>query len=163
MPGTPASTSEYLIAVGKIVNNASLNELLMFSSFKILSRIDVKLASAIFYTPDSLQAKKALLDRVVDVIGDDETKKLVKEIIDAAEKSNSQRRNVAHSILLWGTDSPDGPPANIFHPKSRKSEPPTRECLEDRVRKSRKAFEKGLLAFSRLCEKLGVPPEQELV
>ncbi len=66
---TLATSDEFLIAVGKLVHNASVNEAFMFSAFKILSVCPAKTARAIFYTLDSFPGKKTLLTRVYNAIG----------------------------------------------------------------------------------------------
>jgi hypothetical protein len=161
MASDPASIDELLATIGKLVLNATANESFMFTAFKILSRNTSKIARATFYTLDSLPGKRTLLNRVVEAVGDEEDKKLVKEIIAAAEKSSNQRREVAHALTMFEGPLIDAP-FTLFHPKSSESKPVTKDWLATLMRHSHEAFAAGHQAFERLAQKHGVPATAEL-
>lgn len=161
MVATPASSTEYLITIGKLVHNSTANELFMFAAFKILSGCPSVSASAIFYTLDSFQGKKSLLKRVVKATGDKEDEELLEQIIEAAEKSNNQRNEVSHAITVWKTLDLDST-FSVFHPKSDNAKPATKAWLASLVRYSHEAFVAGNEALQRLSKKHGVPATLEL-
>lgn len=158
---TSATNEEYLMAVGKVVNNATLAEAFMFTAFKILSGCETIIASAIFYTHDSFSGKKSLLRRLVESVGDDEDKRLIGAIIDACIKSNNQRRELAHSIPGWAEPHTTSP-AIIYQPKTRSTKPVTKDSLLALIRVSFEAVQEGQTAFQKLAEKHGKPLVVEL-
>jgi len=161
MASDPASVDELRRAAGNLLQNASTNEMFMCNAFKILSGCDIKIATAIFYTLDSLPAKKTLLKRVLDVKSDEEEKKLVNAIIDAAEKSNNQRKDISHSLLAF--KSPDINSAfTLYRPKSSESKSVTKNSLATLIRHSQDAITEAQQAFEQLCQKRGVPVQLEL-
>lgn len=162
MPRTPASKDDYLIAVGKVVNNATLSEAYMFTAFKIISGCTTPIASAIFYTLDSIQGKKSLLMRILKEVGDAQDTEYIGAIIEAAKKANNQRREVAHAVILFTTKDGTFPPHEIVSPKSRQSKPLTKDWLSLLIRHSVEACTEGYQAFQKLCEKHGVPAIPEL-
>lgn len=162
MSSTPVSKNDYLIAVGRTVQNATLNESFMFTAFKIISGCSTATASAIFYTLDSFQGKKSLLMRTVIATGDPQDKQLIETIIQAAEKSNNQRRELAHTIALFATNDLTANPHAIFNPKKRRTQTLTKDWLSSLMGHSIDAAREGFQAFEQLCQKHKVPPQPEL-
>lgn len=161
MPITPASQDDYLMAIGKVVNNATLIESFMFTAFKILSGCSGRTANAIFYTHDTLQGKKSLLMRLVEVAGDDQDKALIKVMIKSAETANKQRQQISHAILVSKT--PEASPPYVVHrPKSMHVSLLTKEWLSEIIRESHAAGTKSHRTLQSLCTKHRVPETPEL-
>lgn len=167
---TPVYRKDFMISIGGLVQNATINEALMFNAFRILSGCQTPMARAIFYTLDSFPGKRTLLNRVCDEVGDEEDKKLIRAIIDAAKKSNKQRREVAHTLVLHESQDQSRPlpqdlsdPVHIFTPKSH-GEPKlvTREWLVHVGDHSDEALREGQQAYEKLCRKHGVPAKLDL-
>jgi hypothetical protein len=152
---------EYLIAVGRITGNAAAAEAVMFSAFRTLLGSTTQIASAIFYTLDSLHAKSNLLTRLVENIGDEEDKNLIERIISAAKKSNNQRTLVAHALLLFDTDDVNSN-FKVLNPKSGAIRSPTQKYLGGLLSESRNSLTEARIAFQKLCNKRGVIPTVEL-
>jgi hypothetical protein len=155
----PASTDDYLLATGKLVSNAAVTDVLMFSAFQILSSCEVRIATAIFYALDSFPPRKQMLTRVMNVGGDEEDKQYVSAIIAAAEKANNQRKVVAHSLASF--ESADMKGKFVLHnPKSQTydKKPVTKKYLKSLISLSSEAVQSGLQAFQSLCKKHVVPP-----
>lgn len=149
--------NDYLITVGKLIHNGAIAEGYLFGSFRILSGCEAKLAVAIFYSLDALQAKKSLLKRVVEAVGDEEDAKLVEKIILAAEKSNKQRQKVSHAILSHV--DPKHTELRLLRPKAGQEVVPlTKEYVKNIMDNSVDADNEGRKAFNSLCKKHGVPP-----
>ena len=162
MPSTPASLDDYLMAIGKVVNNAMLTESFLFTAFKVLSKCSTRTANAIFYTSDTLQGKKSLLMRIVEVEGDGQDKDLIKAMIKEAEKSNTQRQEIAHAILLFTTKEPTAPPHLVIRPKARHARPLTKDWLSHLMHQSHEAGMACHQKLQILCEKHRVPPTPEI-
>lgn len=142
--------------VGKLVQNAAINELYMFGAFQILSKCNPKIAAAIFYTLDSFPGKKTLLTRVCAISGDDRDKELVDAIIDASYKSNNQRQQVSHGLAL-SQDENDNPQI-ILNPKSMDPKPVSHAFATHLLKHSSEALFAGKEKFELLSQKHGVPP-----
>lgn len=149
------------MVIGKVVNNATLIDSFLFTAFMILSGCSGITASAIFHTFDTLQGKKSLLMRLVDVAGDDQDKKLVKAIIQAAEKANTQRQEVSHALLVVKNQQPGSTPL-IVRAKSRHARPLTKDWLAHLICHSHDAAMDDQQAFQSLCKKHQVPAIPQL-
>lgn len=145
------------MTVGTLVQNAGLNESYLCTAFWILSGCHPEIAGTIFYSLDAFQAKKGLLRRIVDITGDAEDKKLVTQIIAAAEKSNNQRQQVSHALLSGFPNSED---LNLSRPKTAVKTPVTKEYLADLREKSAEALLAGHEAYQMLYRKHGEPLKQ---
>lgn len=152
----PLADSEVLIMAGTLLFTAASNDAIVFTAFKILSGCRTKTARAIFYTLDAFNLKRQLLTRLVDAVGDPEDKILVEAILDAAKKSNNQRQEISHSLLIWkGT----GNIPYILIPKSKRTTPATKEWMQTLLRPSHEAANEGREAFLRLARKHRVSPK----
>lgn len=161
MPSDPITIHEQTAAAGRILQNAALNEHLLCLAFRTISGCEMKLASAIFYTLDSLPAKKSLLMRVLEVKGDAEDKRIIKTLIDAAETANNQRKQIAHAILMW--ENPElKPDFHVYRPKSRELYLATKDSMATVEKHSQDALSKGIAAFQTLCEKHAIPANIDL-
>jgi hypothetical protein len=152
-----ASRDEYLIAVGKVTQNAAVGDAIMATALRYLIPCPMKTANAIFFTVDSLANKKALLNRVVAVTGDTTDQQLIQAMIKAAEKMNNQRREVAHAFML--TKNPDGSgPFAVQRPKSGNKVFVSKGWLKHLVNQSAQASRDCLDAFRKLAQKHNRPP-----
>ena len=157
------SQKEFLYVAGQLLHNSAATDHFMFMAFKVLANIaDVRIAKAIFYNLDSFPARRNLIKRVMEINPDPETDKLLDEIMNAAQKSLNQRRQVAHGIIVHETPQDDSP-FKLMLPKSMKSEAVavTQDSLDTLLGHSRDAFHAGASAFQRLCERHKVPPTLE--
>jgi hypothetical protein len=127
----------------------------LLGAFKLLSGCEIEMAKVIFYSIDSFQGRKSLLNRVVGAVGDGTDKTLVKAIIDAAQKSNDQRQHVSHAILAHV-----GPTFNelrLLRPKSNTKVPVTKEYMGDLMKNSWEALSASQKALQTLLAKRVVP------
>jgi hypothetical protein len=148
----PASKDEYLIAVGTVTQNAALGDTVMATALGILLECPFKTASAIFFTIDSFMTKRSLLSRVAEASGDATDQQLILEIIQAAERMNSQRRAVAHTYIV--TNNPDlSKPFAIHRPKSGKTIHATKGWLSDLQHESARACKDCIEAFRNFAKK----------
>jgi hypothetical protein len=143
---------QYLIAVGKLVQNTTVIESFMANALKHLLKCRKKTADAIFYTHDSFQSKASLLRRVVVANGEAADKEFVERIISAATKANNQRRQIAHSMQL--SKNPDeGSEFVIYSPKSAQRHPATIGLLKQLVDQSYQAGLEAGQAYKELFRK----------
>jgi len=157
MAKTPITVKEYFELVGSLIAHASVNEMFMFNAFHTLSGCKPLLAASIFYTLDSFPGKKNLLLRVLSSVGDEQDKVLINGIISASEKSNKQRRVVAHSMVF--VDDTTGKAQGIITPKTPdKIVPVSKEWSESLIRLAQEALVEGRDFHERLCAKYGVSP-----
>jgi hypothetical protein len=82
-------------------------------------------------------------------------KKLVRAIIDSAEKSNNQRQHVSHAILSHIV--PTVTELRLLRPKTNQKAAITKDYMDDLMSKSSAADVAVRKAFQLLCEKHGVP------
>ena len=135
---------------------AAANDAIVFTAFKILSGCPTKTARAIFYTLDAFQAKRQLLTRLVDAVGNGDDKQLIGAILDAAQKSNNQRQQISHSLLAWkGTKRIP----YVLSPKSNLSTPATKKWMQTLVSHTHDASNECRAAFLKLALKHGVSPK----
>ena|SRR6185312_5077239 len=162
MSSTPATTEEHLIAIGKLLHNASSNEIFMLKAFQILSSTTAKTAQVIFYTFDALPGRINLLERTCKACGDEQDNEIVEKIIRAAEKSNNQRKQVAHSLVIYESQDLDSSkksvnPKSMFNAKQVSS-----EWLNELLKQSGNAVLDGIQANEELCQKHGKSPSIEI-
>jgi hypothetical protein len=156
MPHKPATAEEHLLTVGKLVQNAAVTDVIMFSAFQLLSGCKPAIARAIYYAFDSLAGRRGLLTRLLKVIGDERDRQMTEEIISTAEKAHKQRNRVAHALTMH--DLPNlTSPVKLFNPKSSdKPEPVSIEQLAQLRQESWNAVRGALAAYEQLCQKHGV-------
>ena len=154
------TSAEYVKIVGQVVVNAAAIDVIMCSTFRVLSGCGIPIANAIFFAFDSLPGRRTLLSRVAD-LGDAQERKLTEGIIAAVEKSNNQRKQVAHALLLFQTQTSDSE-FTAFSPKSGQLRHPTKDSLENLLTETRRAFQEAHQLFVELCQKRGLPPKVAL-
>ena len=147
-----ASIEDFHLAAGKLLQNASTNELFLAKVFEVLlSGASVRIAHAAFYSLDSLNGKANLLRRVAEVAATESERKCIDRLIDAAKKSNSQRNSVAHSLLTF--DAPDlkSGMRNI-RLKAQKFEMISKASLAAMILTSSEAMTEGQVALKEFCD-----------
>lgn len=160
-PNSRPTNREILKLAGILVHRSAVTEACMFMAFKIISGCPQKIAQTIFYTLDTLQGKKSLLNRIASAVGDKQDQALVKEFIKAAEKSSNQRRDLAHSLIT--SENVKGIKVHkLYHPKTKRHEEVSREMVETYLRISSEAFDEAERALEELARKHGVPAELDL-
>ena len=75
-----ALIDQHLMMVGKLVNNAALCDATLFSVFKVISGCEAQIASAIYFSSETLSAKKSIINRILKVIGDESETEIVQRI-----------------------------------------------------------------------------------
>jgi hypothetical protein len=156
MSATPATKDEHMMTIGVLVHRASANEILMLNSFRLIAGVTPKTAKAIFYTFDSFPPRKTLLIRTCEANGDEDDMKLVLKIIASVEKSNNQRKQVAHAINFH--DDPElVSAAKTLNPKSsQKPQLVTKQFLSTLLNHSTEALQEGHHATEELFQKHGL-------
>jgi hypothetical protein len=154
MPVTQISIEEYFIGSGKITENQIVTELCMFKALEVLSKCSSAVASAIFFTLDSLPAKKTLLQRVADAAGDEEDKQLVGQINEAADKANNQRRDTAHAAVAFSGENIKSQ-MSMANFKRKTMQVASKDSMNTMVRHSGEAVHEASAAIQKLCQKHG--------
>ena len=162
MPEQPVSEEEYFITVGKLVHHATVAETLLALTFRLLSGCNEAIANAIFYTVDALPTRKNLVNRVLNVVNhDDEDRRLVNELFDAATLTQTQRNELAHAMLMQV-----GPDGRLSRMRLKDPQQPFRPIsaayLDSLINLTADALTTAIPAYGRLCEKRGVPPVTQL-
>jgi hypothetical protein len=155
MTEKPITDDEYCIAVGRMVNNATLADACLFSAFRILSGCELTLARAIYYTADALPTRRNMVMRVLEVTGDEQDKKLATEIADEALAASKARNEFAHSMVHGPLNDVQGKynPKILMAPNKKI----TRRGLAAAVDVTAIASAKANKAYAALCAKHGVP------
>jgi len=154
---TDATIDDFFSAAGKLLQNASTNELFMAKAFEILSGSPANIAHAIFYSLDSLHGKANLLKRVAALACNVTEEDYINRIIEAAKKSNTQRNSVAHSLLVF--DEPDLKSGmRRISMKAPKYHAISKASLAASVSVSSEAINEGHLALEEFCSGRRVSP-----
>jgi len=95
----------HCLLIGRLVNNAAVCDVILFSVFKSLSGCTLEIARAIYYTNESLQAKKRLVDRTLKASNFKESEKIVNKIVKATSKAHTQRNELSHSLIRFNADN----------------------------------------------------------
>jgi hypothetical protein len=156
MSKTQVTSEEHLIIVGKLEHNAAATELAMCTALRVLLGCAPNVARAIFFTLDSFPGKRQLLRRIVREVGDAKEAELVEDIIAASEKSNNQRKEVAHALMLFDADNLASG-FKVYSPKSHDKKLATKEWHQHLFDASFQALTEGMTALAKLCEKRQVP------
>jgi hypothetical protein len=153
---------QYLLTVGKLTQNATITDLVLFGAFKVLAGCSHEVGHAIYYSLESVAAKGRMVRRVLNVAGDDQDAAALDAIIRSVEKAHTPRNELAHAILTAQGD-PGGAWVRVS-PKAQKqaSKPVTEPYLKSLMDQSATAVREAHEAFNRLCEKRGVQPELKI-
>ena len=156
-----ALIDEHLMMVGKLVNNAAVCDAILFSSFKVISGCDGKIANAIYFASESLPAKKNVVKRILTALDDKAETEIVGRIMDGATDSHTQRNEVSHALLRA---SHDGNKILAHNPRRQVQprKPVTGPSLDALLKKSTQAYLDTYRAFLELCQKRGIPPTVNL-
>ena len=93
-------SNSLLMSIGKLISNAATCDAIMFSVFVVISKCDIKIAQAIYYSNTSHNQKSKLIMRVLPFSGDYKKQhKIIERIIMATEKANNQRNQLSHCLL----------------------------------------------------------------
>jgi hypothetical protein len=163
-PHTKASGAlidKHLMTAGMLINNAAVCDAILFSAFKIISGCDEKIAKAIYFASESLPAKRNIVKRILEVIGDANESAIVGRIMDGVTTSHNQRNEVSHALLRA---SHDGKKILAHNPRHRvqPKKPETVPALDALLKKSTQAHLDAHRAFQELCQKRGIPPTVSL-
>ena len=152
---TGALIDHHLMMVGRLVNNATLCDLILFSAFKVISGCNDKIASAIYFASEALFSKKNIITRMLNALDDATEKEIVERIISAAEKSQNQRNELSHALLkISGADNRLSRTNPRFPDREK---PVTAPYLDSLLKASSQAHLDAHLAFQELCQKRGIP------
>lgn len=163
----PASFDEYFTAAGQILQAAASADTLLFSAFTILSQCPSPLNRAVYYSIESLNARKTLVQRTVEVRKDrDELMDIAMEIARQAQTAAKKRNEIAHAMIVTdrseGVDPKSPDPSLIrYNPRNldqSSQKPVTKAYLNSMVNDTCAAVTKAKDAYHLLCEKLEVPP-----
>lgn len=154
-----ALIDHHLMMVGKLVNIAARCDAILFSAFTIISGCKEKIASAIYFSSETLQAKKNIIGRILKVLGDETETKIIQRIISATEKSQKQRNQLSHALLTVSVDGNQLLQLNFRH-QDQPGKPVTGPYLDGLLRQSNLAHQEAHLAFQELCQKRGIPPSE---
>lgn len=148
---------QHFMMVGILVNNAALCDVILFSAFQIISGCEGKIASAIYFSSETLQAKKNIINRILTVIDDSIETEIINRIIAATDIAQKQRNELSHALLKV---SPDGQKLLSHNPRrqSQAHKPVTAAYLDSLLKQSGRAHLDALLAFQELCQKRGISP-----
>ena len=90
----------YFAMVGGIVTKAANVDLILFNLFWRLSGCKLAVASSIYYAVEATAVKTRMIRQMVPFAANTQERPLIDEIIDAAEKANKQRMQIAHSAQI---------------------------------------------------------------
>ena len=145
----------HLKMVGTLVNNAALCDLVLFSAFKVISGCESKIASAIYFSSETIHAKRNFILRILKANGDQKETKILERIIAATEKSQNQRNELSHAILMAS-------PSQVLRVNARHQGQTKKRVtalyLEGLLEQSSRAHIAAHKAFQELCLKRGIPP-----
>jgi hypothetical protein len=149
----------HLMMVGKLVNNAALCDAFLFSAFKIISGCTQEIAIAIYYSSESLPAKKNLVKRILKAIKDKEKEKIINRISFAAEKANNQRNELSHALLKYQ----DGQ-FLVHNPRQQDQTKKqlTGNYLGSLLKHSTMAYLEAYKSYHQLCQRRGISPTIDL-
>jgi hypothetical protein len=128
---TEASRDDMRMTIGTLEGYAASVDLMLCQSLHVLLKCTPAAARAIFYTLDSFPARKTLLTRVAEAIGDEQDQEMIGKMLASAERANNQRREVAHGLLVVADLNEVGVKAHFIKPKSTSKKPVTEEWLKD--------------------------------
>ena len=147
--------------VGRLVNNAAVCDVILFSAFKVISGCDSEIAKAIYFASESLNSKKNVVKRILTVIANSEETEIVGRIMDATTSSHTQRNEVSHAALRASHNG-----GKIFAHNPRRQTQPEKQitagALDALLKNSSQAYLDAYRAFLELCQKRGIPPTVSL-
>jgi hypothetical protein len=156
--------AEYLLTVGKLTQNAGITDLMLFSAFRVVSACEERIAHAIFYSHESVNAKAQMLRRVLEVAGDDEDRRVIAEIIEATKKAHEPRNELAHALVLSTEADPEAPLSRLsLKAQKQPTRPITPEYLASLMQRSGEARDAGVAAYAQLCARRGISDVPKLV
>ena len=149
---------EHLLkTIGRLVVNAAVCDLILFSTFKVISGCESKIASAIYFSSETLNAKTKFIRRILDANKDQTEKTIVGHIVDATENAQKPRNELSHANVQV---SPDG--KKLLRLNARHQAQPgtqiTGPYLSGLLKRSTQAHIAALRAYQELCQKRGIPP-----
>ena len=154
---TAALIDHHLKMVGTLVNNAAVCDLMLFSAFKIISGCEDKIARAIYFSSETIQAKKNIIGRILKIACDQTETKIIQRIISATEKSQNQRNELSHALLQVGGEGNQLLRFNARH-QDQPGKPVTGPYLDGLLKQSTQAHLEAHRAFQELCRKRGMHP-----
>jgi hypothetical protein len=153
--------TDYLLAVGKLAQNAAVADLFVFSAFRLLSGSSVSVAKAIYYASDSAATRNAMLRRVTQAGSDEEIKEIVGRLIAGSKAAHKPRNELAHA--LYFVDEIGGPAHRLsLKAQTQPRRPITKDYLDSLMRASTQGRGAAEDAFLHLCRKRNVDPHGEL-
>lgn len=143
----------HMHTVGVLVNQAALCDLTLFNAFRVISGCNSQIANAIYFSNESLQAKKNIVKRVLTVIHDKEETRIVEAIILCAEKANNKRNELSHALLQISGDKLHSLNARQ---QGKPPNPITAKYLDDLHKQASSAYVESLRQYQSLCQKRGI-------
>jgi len=147
----------HLKTVGTLVVNAALCDLLLYNAFKVISGCESKIASAIYFSSETLNVKSKFITRILIANKNQKETKILERIIKATEKAQNQRNELSHS-LLQVTGEENKVRALNARRQGQPGTPISGPFLDGLVKHSSQAHIAALRAYQELCQKRGIPP-----
>jgi hypothetical protein len=149
----------YMYSIGLMVQEATVTEGLLCTTLMHLTKLDRKLAEAIFYTADAFPTRKNLLLRVLTAIdADKETVAVVNEILKNVEKCNNKRAELAHSTIGYAAGF-DGPIQTRAKLQGQQRKPITKAYINSVLSEASQASQRAFRAYNALADKILGPPK----
>ena len=160
-PENEALSDRAFNTLGLLSHKAAQADAFLYEVFHALSGCSHAIAKAIYYTLEALSARQALTRRVAFAKEvDEETKKLLDELYKLVAAVSGNRNDLAHSIFVttWTEDAE----MRVHRVNPKKQENATTEVTVAMLDHMRKQSDDALVAameqFSKVCQKLGIPP-----
>lgn len=150
-----ALIEHHLSIAGKLIVNAAACDLVLYSAFKVISGCKSKIASAIYYSSETLHVKRSFITRILRAHEDKKITKIVERIVAATEKATNQRNELSHALIQVNGDKLLR--VNPRH-QGQPGKPITGPFLDDLLKHSTRAHIDAVRAFHELCVKRGIPP-----
>lgn len=146
----------HLKTVGLLVTNSALSDIVLFNTFRILSGCNSKIANAIYFSSETLPQKKKFIRRILETKNDLAEKEIVERIIDAVEKTQTQRNELSHAVLQIKNQ-------RLLRVNSRSnkqdgSKSITAPYLDSLWKQASQSYVEAHQAYQELCLKRGIPP-----
>lgn len=151
------SEEEYQRTVGILAQAAAKTDIILFSAFCAVSKLDPALARAIYFTAEAIAIRRQIVQNVTQEFSASNLD-LIKKIADKAQTAQRQRNELAHSIVI--RETPESKPMR-YTPKNRHQ--PMRDIdqpyLDSLLTESLTAQDDAYEYFRELSTRLGIPPK----
>jgi len=154
IPATLIDT--HLKTVGLLVTNSALSDIVLFNAFRVLSGCNSKIANAIYFSSETLPQKKKFIRRILETKNDPAEKAIVERIINAVERTQTQRNELSHAALQIKNHRLLR--VNARSNKADGSKSITVPYLDSLWKQASQSYVEAHQAYRELCLKRGIPP-----